>query len=554
MAVKKTVKKTGKKLVKRTAAVEGFTKYRKIMHGKLETVLDKKERRMEKQNLGIRGGAGTGAYRGAAVNKHNENWKISGETVDYELLYGELEELRLRCRQLARDNCIAEGTDIAIRMMAIGDGPQIKSDDIEIQDFLDEAVEKIDVTGEKDMADMCHYAVSNMITSGDVLMSRVIDGKRDGIMTAFQLIEADRISTPRDLKNQRIRHGVKYDSFGRILGYFVQKIGQTETTDRYATMTSSRFNFFRRQRDGFDSAWLLKRPDAPERPAQSRQLPLFGTCLEKMKDLDDLIEAHIVGQRAAACIMGIIESNSPEEIVDAFTYDLATGEPLTDNSDERYTAMQPGAMIPLKTGEKFTGFDPKRNGNEAEPMILRLSNHIAMKTRIPYAILFLDLKSINYSSYRGGILEARKMLRRYRVYLQKNLVMPVIKLRLAEAQLIGRVNPNKILGVDFRISVQWPAFGYVDPDKEIKAENNAIAGGITSPQRAIARQGEDWREVLKEQAEYEVEKKRLEDEKGVKISISNSNAASSTPVNNQENNTDDGDDDEDEDETEGENE
>lgn len=471
--------------------------------------------------------SGRGAYRGARTGKYNENWIVSTETADQEMMCGDLIALRQRSRQQCKDNPIAEGTVIAFQQMVVGDGPIIRSrvQDAEaraqIQAVIDSSIDNCDTSGEKDLVQVCKNAVTSMCEDGDVMVILPIDYTRDpsDVQTTIDLIEADRIMTPMGLGYTPVRHGVVYSSAGKIQGYWVRKIGLSEQEHKYgftANLAPENFIYFPRYKAGRLSSWLLKRPEGIERPGQSRQVPLFTSCLDTLKDMEDLMDVTVVGMRAAACIMGVIESNNPEELYDALNYDESAEKSLTDKYGYGYSKMQPGTMLPLRPGEKVSLLDPKRNGAEVEPLLLRLAQFVSMKVRIPYPVLFLDLSAVNYSSYRGGVIEARKMLKGYRKSLSSNLVLPYISARIQEAWLKGKLPAVKELTADvLKPRVDWPSWGMIDPVKETNAAIKGIAAGLTSPQRDAAERGEDAVEILRENAEYYALKKQIYQEHGV---------------------------------------
>ncbi len=77
--------------------------------------------------------------------------------------------------------------------------------------------------------------------------------------------------------------------------------------------------------------------------------------------------------------------------------------------------------------------------------------------------------------------------------------------------------PAELDAEDIKDSVQWISAGvaWLDKSKEVAAEAAAIAAGLTSPQRAVARHGEDYYSVIDEIAEAQ----RYQREQGVSIAI-----------------------------------
>lgn len=461
-----------------------------------------------------------GVYRGTRKNIHNETWRVYSDTADGELRYGELASLRQINRQLVKDNPVAEGTIIAIQEMAVGDGPYIETSlgkenaalAAEIQENIIEPFSAgCDVTGERTLNDIALDIVGNSCVNGDVLITLPADRQRKGLWTFVELIEADRIDTPVGSDYKPIRHGVQYDEFGRLLGYWVRGIGMSEQEDSSPTLGSSAdYRLYPRLGQGGRLvSWLFKRPVAIERPRMSRQVPLFSSCIWEFQQLGDLLEATVVGERVAACIMGAIKSPDIEGFVDAWTRDQSDQTALTDENENRYTRMSPGTFLNLKQGEEASLLNPQRNGGEVVNTLRYLSTSISMKVRIPYAILFLDLSQINYSSYRGGILEARRMLRSWRSRLEHRALAPILNTAVTEAYLRGMVPglDEVLLKLACKPRINWPAWGFIDPQKEVDSDLKAIQGFLTSPQIVLSERGYNWRKILADHEEFEKELK-----------------------------------------------
>lgn len=466
-------------------------------------------------------------YKGARKNKQNENWLVSRETADYELKYGELESLRYRCRQLCKDVPIAEGTVLTYMGMAINRGPTItsKAKNTRVRDAVNQvlanAFRLVDETGDLSLVDTQYRIVSQVCENGDVLKIINYGEERNGIGTQLNLIEADRVMTPAGMETGSVRHGVEYNSNGSIKGFWVFNMPISETMDRYASLNRAKgnFTFYDRVKDGRVVAELLRRPQSMSRPRSSRQVPLFYNCIQLFKDMDDLMDASIVGLRVAACLMAVIESQNPEAVIDGMAWDNATGEYRLDSGDNKYGTMEPGTFLSLAPNEKANLLNPNRGSQEVVATLLYLSKVAAMKVRVPYPVLFLDLERVNYSSYRGGILESRKHFNGWRSWMDYRTITPYCHTVIYEGWLKGMI-PAKNWGPDvFDVMISWPPWGNVDPAKEIAAQSTAVANGFTSPQRVCAENGENAEEILDERIEYARMQKEKEDAAGVKLPV-----------------------------------
>ena len=188
-------------------------------------------------------------FKAARNNAYNMSWVVGAEhTPDKELEDGNtLKTLRQRSRQLIKDNVFAAGIQQALlNMVGILNTIRIeaptellrKNTQVIIDSFIKDA--SID---NKTLAEVLEENVTSKISDGDVLINLPMDSKRTGVKTVVEVIEANRISTPSDLKrDDNIRHGVEYDADGRVLGYYVKKFNKV---NRYGD-TRNNYLYFSR--------------------------------------------------------------------------------------------------------------------------------------------------------------------------------------------------------------------------------------------------------------------------------------------------------------------
>ena len=493
-----------------------------IIQGARENFIQRRGMRASVTNYS---GSSNSTWKGARKTRHNEKWLISNETADYELLFGELENLRILNRQLVKDSGLAEGTILAYEhMIGAPTSIQSKSDDYDVRKTIDDIIMQwsanCHVSGEYSFDDIINQIVTNRNLSGDVLAVRTIDKYRKGIQTVCQLIEADRIDTPLGgmlSREEYVRHGVQYDSSEAVIGYWVKKLGLSEKENSYLSFgyTGDYSYLPKFAKSGRLNAWLLKRPDGIVRPGQSRQVPLFSTVLPLFKHVDECIDTELIGQKTARALCAFLESSSPDESADIWTDIKGDGGTMEDDNGRLYTYLQPGTMMLGKPGEKVSTVNPSRSVADFDPFILRMLKLLSMKLRIPYAILFQDLAEINFSSYRGGIMEAQKMFKAHRAGLERVFIRPIINSVIEEAFLMGKI-PASFMSPDlFKYTINWPAWGSIDPQKEIESNKTAMFSSQTSLVRVTAENGANWEDVLVEKARVKQRAKELEAEYGV---------------------------------------
>jgi len=476
-------------------------------------------------------------FEGAADSVYTKYWEVAGlMTPDYELDQGSsLKKLRLRSRQLIKDGGVPAGIQQAYINFIAGGEIAVKSNSTsprqvkQIKEFLKIQLNKLDMTGTESLNGFVEQVIGAAFQDGDVLINLPLDNKRKNVKTVVEVIEANRIETPADKESTRrgvyksnVRHGVQYDDEGRIQGYWVRKANH----DTLSRTSLDAFDFYPMYRE-FDGirrrvTWLFKAP-LYTRPNASRQYPVMTPIITLFKYIKDYKEAVLIGARVAACFSAFVKTSNPAGSYKTMT---SVGGATQTNAERtvRVTKLQPGTITYLKDNEDIQFAAPNRPGDNVDPFILRLYKTIAAYMRIPYEILFLDLSETNYSSWRGGVIEAYKMVGRWRRELGRIIEWAVSTL-VFEAMLNG-----DIIGSldDAHLVIRWPAKGLLDPEKEARANKLRLQNNTTTKRRIAEEEGEDYDELLIEREKEEIEeleliakklkkKKELEEKHGILI-------------------------------------
>jgi lambda family phage portal protein len=455
-------------------------------------------------------------FKAAENNAYNMSWQVLPEmTPDRELETGNaLQTLRRRSRQLHKDNITVAGIQQAI-INVVGSPNSVKVfstnriQQKQAQEVIDNFLKSSDFE-DKPLWQIGDEIISSAVQDGDVLIKLPIDRKKEGVKTVVEVVEANRILTPAEkAKDDNVNHGVRKDSEGRIVSFYVKK---HDKVNNYGNSLSSFDEVFRsvKGRD-LPVAELFKAP-LNSRPRSARQYPLVTPAIPLIKLLDDYLEAVIVGARVAACFSAFIKTNNPAGTFQGFTTDAAGNvvDPQDANGTRRVQKLFPGQIFYLKPNQDITFASPNRPNDNVDAFIVRIQKIIAAYLRIPYPILFLDLSEVNYSSWRGGANEMKKFINRWRWSLER-IFEWVLKAVLLEATLLGKVRGDV---KDIKFTIRWPSFNILDPEKEARANKTALLNGTTSVQKICEEEGTDYEQVLADKEEHalrmlEIEAKKL---------------------------------------------
>ena len=111
----------------------------------------------------------------------------------------------------------------------------------------------------------------------------------------------------------------------------------------------------------------------------------------------------------AALFAGFIKSEDPED--DGSESPLGALGSLVNRQDKQVNtvaSLEPGVLIPLGPGEDITFSEPADLGGSYEAFQYRMLLRAAAGFNVPYSAMTGDLRSVNYSSIRAGLLEFRR--------------------------------------------------------------------------------------------------------------------------------------------------
>ncbi len=448
-------------------------------------------------------------YAGAAVNRLSGDYVSLNTSADSEILTS-LRILRARSRELVRDNEYAKAAIRIIKNNVIGTGIGMQAKcstaggalitrvNDQIEEVFDEWSEKdtCDPAGKLSFADMERLAIGSIAENGEMLFRKVRQPfGRGRIPYALEMIEADRLvdqwSSVRAGNGNMIRMGVEQNQWGRPVAYWL-----------YPTHPGDyQFNSF------VESALIRVPADEiihlfiAERIGQTRGVPWFHATIKRLRNMQGYEEAEIVAARAAASIVGIIQT--PDELapdVDDLMDDEDGGAP---GWREPTLNMQPGTFQHLNAGETFQGFNPSRPNTGLDPFMRFMLRGFATGVGISYESVSRDYSQSNYGGSRMALLDDRDLWRVLQGWFIRNFRMEVHRDFVQAAVLAGELpfndyftKPKKYWKVRFKPR----GWSWIDPSKEVAAYKAAVRAGFMTVSDVISLTSEhsDAEDVFKE--------------------------------------------------------
>ena len=460
------------------------------------------------------------AYDMAARKRTRRVQRASSADQD---LLNDLPEMRKNSRAMVRDDSAAAAMVRVLQDNVIGTGlvPQMMVDrkalrlsDAEADRWNDD-VEAFweQVSGQIDASEGCKFAAMQ----GLVLRSLVVDGEflahrvfvEDSAMarvvgTAWELIDVDRLQDPNEGVLD-IRAGIELGPRQNAVAYWITPRHPDEQMMRWRNreLAENQPRRWARYAGGQPSILHGFRRD---RTGQTRGVPFFAPAFALVEAMNDMLETELQAARAAAKFCAFIKQS-----VDASGF----GGVEQGSDGQWYEKLESAAIRYLNPGEELVPYTPNRPGNNFEPFVVRVLRSICAALGLPYELVAKDFGGMNYSSARVALLEARRGFETLQQLIVDEFCQPVFASTVIDGVISGKLrmprgflqNPAPFLQAYW----QPPAWGWVDPVKEIEASALAIENSLSTPQAEAARQGGDAEANLEQRARFLRKAKQTEE-------------------------------------------
>jgi lambda family phage portal protein len=353
--------------------------------------------------------------------------------------------------------------------------------------------ENCDVAGKKSWRAIQAICINSAATDGEFFV-RKIYGKDAGPWGfALQVIDAQRCPVEYDEYNlpdgQFVRHGIKFNRFGRPISYFFTVADESAPYYGYL-FYGTNSKFIEVPADEIIHGYI------EEIAGQKRGLPWMATGLFRMRQLAGFEDAALVNARISASKMGF------------FTRD-ENAQP-TDDDEEGPIEIdaEPGTFHELPTGIGFEKFDPQFPNGETAVFTKGQLRGLAAGYGVLYNNLASDLEGVNFSSIRQGTLDERENWKELQEWLIETLIAPVHSAWLPYSLLAGRITlddgrplkPERIAAYSV-VAWQPRRWAWIDPRADVAAAVEAKNNLLTSPGAIIREAGKDPSLVWQEWAE-----------------------------------------------------
>lgn len=470
----------------------------------------------------------TGGYTGARLDRlPTREWITRGQSAEV-AINPDLQVLRNRSRDLARNAPIAAGAIITVTENVIGRGLALQArPDWNLLGMTAQSAKEwarktesefllfaesldCDITRVQNFFSLQKLIFRSVLESGDVVVLLPMRSRPSSPYTlALQVIEGDRLANPdaqldgaRRKDGKTISAGVEIDPDGAPVAYWI--LDQHPGGPNRVTAKASRVAAYSK----LDNRRLALHIFDRTRPGQTRGVPYLAPVIEVIKQLDRYVEAEVMASVLQAMFVAFTKTVSGDGI--------AAGPGVSPDEAAREIKMGAGGIVELATGEEIAGFPPTRPNSAFEPFMLAVLRQIGVALGLPFEVLVKHFTA-SYSAARAALLEAWKFYRTRREFLSAHFCQPVYEAWIEEAILLGRIDaPGFFVDPAIRrayLLTEWvgDAMPQIDPVKEVEAAAKRIELGISTRQdETMQNTGKDWSDVNEQIAE----EKRLMRENG----------------------------------------
>lgn len=423
--------------------------------------------------------------------------------------------IRARARDLERNSDVSESIVGSYERNAIETGMKVQakilnsdgSDNEELNTQIEELwkewckARNCDVTGIQTFSEMQQMSIRRLIVDGGVIFVKAYTS--DGIVPfSLQAREIDELDTskmslPGSNVGNRIVSGIEMNSYNKPVAYWFKKY----TPEGYWNGQTERI-----EAKNVIFAWRKTRP------SQIREISSMSKTIPRVRDINEFVEAVSVKERILACLSVFITKQTPGGGVGRGT--VRNGGTDT-KSGYKTKSISPGMIEELQPGDSVSTVNPSGQSSNAKDFISTQQRLAGAGQGLSYEAVSRDMSQVNYSSARQGMLEDQRSYSMWQQFIIDHICDEVYTEFLISAVLCGQLNiPDFWKNKKKYLRHEWvpPGWSWIDPLKEVKANQTAIETGQATLAQICAEQGMDWRDVLKQRAAEEAYKKQLADQ------------------------------------------
>lgn len=395
---------------------------------------------------------------------------------------GSRDILRGIARNLENNSDIAESVVLAFERNVIGSGLtlQVKTKDEEFNKTIEALFKEwskpsnCEVSGGLSFLDVQNIIMRRLIVDGGVFVKKV-STKGSKFPFILQLVEVDELDKSVILTNNTSRcfDGIEVDMQNKPIRYHLKKYDAFGVAVSSEPVLAKDIIFLRRIR----------------RPSQIRELSEISRASDRIASTDEYLDSVSAKERVAACFAAFITKTIPSN------NGIGRGNTAATSPDGTTPLknITPGMIQYLRPGENAFMLDPKGQASDTETFLRSEQRLLSAGMGLSYETVARDLSQVNYSSARQNLLEDKETYKGWQRFIIDHFCEEVFAEFINMLILKGLIkSPQE------DVPHEWVGSGWswIDPLKEAKADEVALASNLSTLQRICAEKGVDWKDVL----------------------------------------------------------
>lgn len=444
------------------------------------------------------------AFAGAVGGRKAAGW-LAPNTSQNSEVKASFNTLRNRARELGRNNPNATSYLLGLEVNVVGTGIRLQSivkdqegnSDQKVNELIESEwkkwcrMESCDVRGMLSFQDIEALIIRTIAETGESPIIRFVYEKcgRSDIRLALQILEADHLDVnfniPASGGKNEIRMGVEINSWGRPVAYHLLTSHPGDSGFFNSNLEQKRIRV-----PATDIIHFFKHT----RPAQNRAVTWFASTMVTLRQLGEYLDAAVLRKKVEAAIMYFITKEASD--VPSTGADGAMDTDVQDN--QSVIDVEGGAVVNLNEGENVVSPTISSSSGDGT-FIQNAMNSVAAGTGSSSETVSKDFSKTNYSSSRLSLTAERDLYKIIQPWLQKNFHQKTFE----KFMLLGHLssvfdfkdyakNPEKY------DQPRWMSRGYdwVDPYKDVLAEEIELKNGLLTMSDALAARGKDLEETV----------------------------------------------------------
>lgn len=248
------------------------------------------------------------------------------------------------------------------------------------------------------------------------------------------------------------------------------------------------------------------------RPGQLRGVTPLASAILIARAMAEYTQNELTSSRMAAQYMAMVTTESPRDFQASRGIVGSSAASGAQRPDIDY--LENAIIEYLRPGEKIEfAQTASRPGDSFDRFCRFATRMIAVTIDVPYEMLSGDYQNINYSTSKASRGDSRLLLQPHRLMMDIHFSRRLFRRWMDTEALTQDYMPGYWKDPEAYCRCLWipAAMPSVEPQKDNRADIDAIAAGLKSPQEAILERGNDPEEVLDQLAEWQ----RMARERGV---------------------------------------